>query len=389
MKKRLAIISTHPIQYYAPLFKQLNMRGVVEIEVFYTLGQVALEDKFDHGFGKIINWDIPLLDGYSYQFLKNTSDKPDSEHFTGIINPDIISKIEQYNPDAILIFGWAFRSHLKAMRYFKKKVPVLFRGDSTILNKQGLIKRTARKLFLQWIYKHIDKALFVGRNNFNYYTSFGLKQEQLIWAPHAIDNKRFQENEIEHAKKAKEIRKQLLIGENDFVFLFAGKLEFQKDPFVLLNAFIHADFSNKAHLVFIGNGPFEAPLKLKAKNSRNIHFMEFQNQQAMPGVYRVADVFVLPSQSETWGLGVNEAMACKKPVIVSDKCGCAPDLVEDGRNGYIFRSHDEADLQQKLLKINDEKERINLMGEVSFQKIQAYTIEKVCRAIENTVLNAI
>src|SRR5690242_286009 len=126
--RRLAIITTHPIQYNAPLFALLHARKVIEIKVFYTWGESVLHKKYDPGFGKVIEWDIPLLEGYPFEFLENVSVEKGSHHFKGIDNPFIISSVEKFNPDAILVYGWAFKSHLEAMRYFKKRIPVLFRG---------------------------------------------------------------------------------------------------------------------------------------------------------------------------------------------------------------------------------------------------------------------
>src|ERR1022692_4201496 len=127
--RRLAVITTHPVQYNAPLFELLHKHGKVAVKVFYTWGEEVLEKKFDPGFGKIVQWDIPLLNGYDYEFLENTAKEKGSHHFNGIVNPTIIRDIQLWKPDAVLVYGWKFRSHLKVMRYFKNKVPVWFRGD--------------------------------------------------------------------------------------------------------------------------------------------------------------------------------------------------------------------------------------------------------------------
>src|SRR4051812_18865346 len=97
---RLAIVTTHPIQYYAPIFKLLSKRGKIAIKVFYTWGESGFTNKFDPGFGKIIEWDVPLLDGYEYEFLENIANDKGSHHFNGIVNPDIINTIEKWKADA-------------------------------------------------------------------------------------------------------------------------------------------------------------------------------------------------------------------------------------------------------------------------------------------------
>ena len=109
----------------------LTERGNLAIKVFYTWGDAVLENKYDPGFGKSIEWDIPLLKGYDFTFVKNASLNAGSHHFGGINNPSLIREIKEWGPDAVLVYGWCFKSHLSAMRYFKGRIPVLFRGDST------------------------------------------------------------------------------------------------------------------------------------------------------------------------------------------------------------------------------------------------------------------
>ena len=181
---RLAIITTHPIQYNAPLFKLLSERSKIQIKIFYTWGETAL-NKFDPGFGKNIEWDIPLLNGYEYSFVKNISSNPGSHHFSGIDNPGLVKAIEAWEADAVLVYGWAFKSHLKVMRYFHKKIPVFFRGDSTLLGQKSLFKKIFRTIFLKWVYSYADKALYVGTHNKNYFLQNGLNDAQLVFVPHA------------------------------------------------------------------------------------------------------------------------------------------------------------------------------------------------------------
>lgn len=390
LKKRLAIITTHPIQYNAPLFELLTQRGVIELKVFYTWGQSVLENKFDPGFGKVINWDIDLLKGYTYNFVQNVSKNPGSSHYKGIDNPTIIKEIELWKADAVLIYGWNFKSHLNCIRYFKGKLPVYFRGDSTMLDEKKSLKSILRRIFLKWVYSHIDHAFYVGQSNFEYYKKLGLKNNQLIFAPHAIDNSRFISNE-KSKSQASEFRQTLKINESDFVFLFAGKLELKKNPELLLESFIAASFEKNIHLVFVGNGELEANLKSKS-NSTNIHFLNFQNQSSMPSVYEMADTFILPSAgpAESWGLAVNEAMANGKSIIVSDKCGCAKSLVFHDINGFVFQSQNSNELTQLLIKMVELQSEDNKMGKASLDIIKDFTFEKIAKAIEShLILNSL
>jgi glycosyltransferase involved in cell wall biosynthesis len=366
---KLAIIITHPIQYYVPVFKLLAKQ--CKLKVFYTWGKDGVEAKHDPGFGKTVEWDLPLLEGYEYELLENTSKNPGSHHGKGIINPNIISKIEDFKPNAILIYGYIYHSHFKVMKYFKGKIPVWFRGDSTLLDKESRLKSILKKLYLNWVYSYVDMAFYVGTNNKAYFKKYGLTEDQLIFTPHAIDNERFAENK---QNEATTLRKSLGIDKEDI-----------KNPFLLLESFISLKRKD-IHLLFVGNGSLEENLKLKVESLelKNVHFKNFQNQTQMPVIYQACDLFCLPSISETWGLAVNEAMACGKALLVSDKVGCAVDLV-DFRNGAVFQSENLVDLSQKLIALTNDQSILKKMGENSLKNIENWSFEGQVNAIATYV----
>ena len=383
--KKLAIVTTHPIQYNAPWFRLVAERNNIILKVFYTWSQVEKEAKYDPGFGKEIAWDIPLLEGYEYEFVNNTSASPGTRHYNGIVNPGLINRIQLFKPDAVLVSGWNFKSHLQCLRYFHNKIPVFFRGDSTLIDSQSYFKRIARNLALSWVFSHIDRAMYVGKANKDYFKAHGLKEHQLIFAPHAIDNQRFASHK-DHTTAGNTLRTSLGLEANATVFLFAGKLEPKKDPQLLLNVWKNL-YLPDAQLVFVGNGILEKALKEDAARIPSIHFVDFQNQQQMPAVYAMADIFVLPSKGpgETWGLAVNEAMAAGKPVLASDACGCVQDLVEEGVNGWIFKAGDQAMLQAKIESISTDKNVLAAMGKKGSERIKQYNFEGIASAIENSL----
>jgi len=380
--KKLAIVITHPIQYYAPVFKHLTERKKLQIKVFYTWGKLEYP-YYDPGFGRAIQWDIPLLEGYDYTFVRNNSFFPGSNRFWGAINFSLPYEIERWQPEALLVVGWSFYSHLVAMIYFKNKIPILFRGDSTLLGEKPGLRQLLRNIYLPWVYRHVDRALYVGKNNKDYFLKYGLKDEQLFFVPHAIDTIRFQDAIEENKKKAMAWRRSLGITDDKIVFLFAGKLDPQKNPLLLLEAFKQLN-DTKAHLIFVGSGKLEEELKRQA--SARVHFIDFQNQAIMPVVYHLGDIFILPSQrNETWGLAANEAMACGLPILVSDKCGCAVDLVVDGKNGYIFPAHNKDELWTKMQGMLD-KNKLKSMGVASLDLIHGWSMDSLCSGIEESII---
>ncbi|WP_207422784.1 glycosyltransferase family 4 protein [Desertivirga brevis] len=381
--KKVAIVTTHPIQYYAPVFKILAKK--VDLKVFYTWGEESIKKKFDPGFGKVVDWDLPLLDGYNYEFLENSSTDPGSHHFKGIINPSIIERINEFCPDVILVYGWSYSSHFKVLRHFKGKRQIWFRGDSNLLDLERNWKSIVRKLLLRYIYSHVDRAFYVGSCNKDYFVEYGLKPTQLAFAPHSIENSRFEED---HKKDVDELKNSLGIEDTEIVILFAGKLEPKKNPELLMDAFLNLDLKN-VHLLFVGNGVLESKLKekqsnnLENSNALKISFLDFQNQSRMPVIYQCCDLFCLPSKGpgETWGLAVNEAMASGKSILVSNKVGCAKDLVKT-ENGLIFESDNLLDLSIKLRELCNSKERLKIMGEKSRTIIQSWSFSKQVEAFE-------
>ena len=379
--KRLAIISSHPIQYNAPFFKALNASPGISVKVFYTWEQ-SQKSVYDPGYRQEREWDIPLLEGYEYEFIKNSSRSPGSHHFFGIINVGLKKKIREWQPDAILVYGWSFVSHLRVIKHFYKKVPILFRGDSTLLDEQKGLKTLLRRVFLKWVYRSIDFALYVGKHNYDYYRVHNVPEQKLVFVPHAVENERFCEVPAVENAHFQSIKEKV---RGKRIFLFVGKLEEKKNPLLLLMAFKKLSLPGTA-LIFIGSGKLEAELKNSSVDDSNVHFIPFQNQSVIAEVYRLGEILVLPSAyNETWGLAVNEAMASGLVPIVSDKVGCEADLVEDGINGFVFASGDLNKLAYKMQELVD-REKLDNFKQQSADKIMNYSIDENVHRVVSVVM---
>ncbi|MEM9922935.1 MAG: glycosyltransferase family 4 protein [Cyanobacteria bacterium P01_D01_bin.50] len=374
--EKLAIIISHPIQYYAPWFRYLAETGGLSIKVFY-LWNFGVTKQIDAGFKQAFQWDIPLLSGYDYEFVPNVSSKPGTNHFWGLQNPSLISRVREYNPNAVLLMNYNYASLYNFLwKWNTRKAPLLFRGDSHRLISARGIKTWAKKEFITQIYRRFAACLYVGKANYEYFRYHGVKSENLFLSPHAVDNNRFF-SQAENANQQAIVWKQELgIPQNHAVILFAGKFESIKRPIDLLKAFIQANRS-EVSLLFVGAGSLEDDLKSQALNHPNIYFAPFQNQSLMPRTYAVADLIVLPSRSETWGLAINEAMCLKRAVIVSSHVGCAQDLVHPGKNGLIFPADNINALAQSLKEALSDRKRLQKWGEESLKIISKYSYSQV------------
>jgi glycosyltransferase involved in cell wall biosynthesis len=383
---RLAIIISHPIQYYAPLHQRLARRNDLNIKVFFTWHQsdAAVQD---HGFRRAVAWDIPLTEGYEHELVPNVAADSGTHHFFGLRNPKLVERVRNWSPDAVHITGWAWHSHLMALRSFAKQgLPIFFRGDSHLLDPTTMGPRWwAKHEVLRHIFTWPAAFLVVGDANRAYYEAFGVGSDRLFPCPHSIDVRRFADPAEELERQATEWRKQLGIGNHRKVILFAGKFERKKRPLELMRA-VQALNEPKCLLIMVGNGELEEQVNaLAAADPDRFRILPFQNQSRMPIVYRLGDLFVLPSShGETWGLGVNEAMACGRPALVSDRVGCAADVVNPSC-GRVFPSADPNALTQSLAEMVQESEALADMGRSAARRAWAFDIERT----ENSLIEAL
>jgi len=371
---RLAIIISHPIQYYTPLYQRLARREDLTIKVFFTwhAGKVPV---FDDGFKVPVAWDIPLKQGYEFELVPNVAKKPGTNHFFGLRNPSLIERVEAWRPNTIHITGWSSLSHLQALHYFGKRLPTLFRGDSHLLDNQDSDVRWAvKKIVLKRVYSWPTAFLVVGAANRAYYEAFGVAHQRLYLCPHSIDVNRFAEPSGGLEDEAVQWRRELGISDERRVLLFAGKFEPRKQPLHLMHA-VQMLADRKLLLLMVGSGELQAEVDaIAASDPDRFRVLPMQNQSRMPIVYRLAELFVLPSAyGETWGLAVNEAMACKRPVLVSDRVGCAQDVV-DPSCGRIFPSADTASLAQTIGEMMRDRNALLQMGAAASVRAQLFDI---------------
>lgn len=376
---RLAIIATHPIQYYAPWFRYLHQCVRLDVKVFYLWKP---EDKTDPGFDQKVEWDVPLLNGYEHEFVENVSDQKGTESYRGLINPTLKHQIEQYSPDVVLCTAYRYHSISQFINSWKRKTPILFRGDSHRLVKETGIKAQLRKSAIRFLFRHFDAALYVGKANQQYFLEHGFDENQLAFTPHAVDNEWFTQQCGAANEDSKKLRLTIGASEESKVILFVGKLIQKKNPDQLIEAFVNLNKTD-AHLVLCGSGSMEAELRKLAADHANIHFLGFQNQSQMPAVYGMADLIVLPSsgKSETWGLCINEAMACGVPALVSDQVGCHLDLIIDDKTGRVFKANDVDHLTSQLKHLLSDKLDLSLLGETARSHIQNYSYEKATKGL--------
>lgn len=349
--QRLAVVVSHPTQYYAPWFRTLAETPEIELKVFY-LWKFGFEEQMDPQFGVTIKWDIDLQSGYDWEFVPNVSKRPGTSTFSGLNNPTLKSQLKRWKPQAVLVFGYGWRTMLELV-FGHRKYALILRGDTHSIGRQkhSNWRERTRRAVLRQLFNQYDAFACVGSNNQKFYTNHGVSISKCFSVPHCVDNARFA---IVPPTEVQTWRDEQGIDPNQKIFLFAGKFEPKKRPDLLIHAFASANLKDVL-LLMVGNGEMQSQLEEITETTRaNVRFLPFQNQSQMPVLLHGADVVVLPSEgpNETWGLIVNEAMACGTPAIVSSHVGCALDLVLPDETGWIFEAGSLDQLKLALLKAN-------------------------------------
>jgi glycosyltransferase involved in cell wall biosynthesis len=341
---RLAVVVSHPTQYYSPWFAWLAAHTSLDLRVFY-LWDFGVRAQRDPQFGTAFAWDRDLLAGHAHEFVPNRARDPGTHHFNGLDNPGLPARLRAWAPGAVLLFGYKYRTHLRLI--LRPPAPLVFRGDSHLLGRPA--PRGLKRWLLARVFARFAAFTYVGAANRVYFRAYGVPESRLFFAPHCVDADHFVATPAVRAAAAA-LRAELGLGRRRVV-LFAGKLVPAKQPGELLAAF-QALAPREAALVFVGSGEEAARLRAAAaaRPDLPVHFLPFANQSEMPARLLLADVFALPSRGlyETWGLAVNEAMQLGRPCLVSDRVGCQQDLVTDGETGWVFRADDPVHLREKL-----------------------------------------
>jgi glycosyltransferase involved in cell wall biosynthesis len=344
---------THPIQYQSPMIRHLVAAGV-DLEVVY--GRVETRF-FDVEFGREVAWDIPLLEGYRHTALNQQQPEGLPQQLRRQFREQLLALERRINPQVLWIHGWSdpyARAFWDVAAQTGK--PLLLRGDTCLTSVAGgWGRRLLHQLYYTYRFRHVAACLAIGAQNRQLYEKYGVPKERIFDMPYAVDNAFFQKRVAAAWPGREALRQRLGLEPGRPVVLFCGKLIALKGVDTLLEAVRRLRESAdpglpRPQVLLAGEGELRGELETWGRQhlAGDAHFLGFQNQSELPALYDLADVFVLPSNKEAYGLVVNEAMNAGKPVIASDQVGCWPDLVHPGVNGAVFPAGNAVALAEAL-----------------------------------------
>jgi glycosyltransferase involved in cell wall biosynthesis len=374
-RPRVLLAATHPIQYQVPLFQALARQETIDFSVLFMQLPDAVQQGV--GFGVAFEWDIPLLEGYRWQPVPELRGRGGLRGFFATRIHRAGALLRGLRPDVLILTGWqAWPLWQLLLAARLRGVPIIMRGESNALRQRPWPARMLHRLLLG----RCSGFLTIGKANQDFYRGYGLADDEMFDTSYFVDNARFIETAAQLAPRRAALRADWQIPADAVCFCYAGKLEPKKRILDLLAALrmAVARTSQPLHLLVVGTGELmEQARAYVAQHKLPVSFAGFLNQTGMPSAYVATDCLVLPSDyGETWGLVVNEAMACGRPAIVSDRVGCGPDLIIAGETGATFPFGDAEALATRLVEMAADPARLPVMGErARAHVVQGYSVD--------------
>jgi len=332
----ILIFETHPVQYRAPVYQELEKMIPGQFLVAYA-SDFSVRGYMDQGFGSKLAWDIPLLEGYPNLVLNDG--KLESSKVPRFSARGVDQLIAEHRPKAIVL-PHAFNSPFALAVYFgalRRNIPLWLRMEvQDEAGERGKLKDTVRTMIYRLLYLPVSRFFYIGNANKGHYLRHGVNAKKLRQAHYCARNPIEELSEEERGGRRTQKRQALGFAEGDLVVAFFGKLIPKKNPALPLNAHPHLSEAvrEKLRILYVGQGEREPDLRTQAQSLSKpgqpvvAIFAGFVNQTSLPDYYLAADIVVLPSRKmgETWGVVINEALQAGCSVVVSSAVGCSQDF---------------------------------------------------------------
>lgn len=315
------------------------------------------------------SWSTYKFETFKGVFLKGISISPDKAWCRGFKK-----YLKDKSYDAIVCCNYSSPTGMSMIHYMRRhKIRYFIEGDGGFAKSGKGFKENIKRHFLKDAYGYFSTA----KVHDEYYLTYGAQPEKLYRYPFTS---LFERDIISNPLSSEEklvLRKKLGLKE-DKIIISVGRFLELKGFDIAINSMQY--LSKEVGLYLVGGTPTEEYLQLREKqDAGRIHFVDFMNKEALNEYYRAADVLIMPTRGDVWGLVINEAMANGLPIVSSDCCVAALELVKEGENGYIVPVDDEKALADAISKVLESEETTRRMSEASLQIVRAYTFENMAK----------
>lgn len=352
IKKRLAIVISHPIQHFCPQYKSWSLISEIEIKVFFASTH-GLDPYHDVNFGKIVQWKGIQLD-FPHEFLPDAKNKSLGPN---INSPFLDERLRDFSPDSVLVYGYSQALQRRAINWtIKNDKHLLMIGDSELRQKRNLAKMMLKKFVLPRILSKVDFFLTVGDANEAYYRSYGIPDTKLVRTFFPIDTESYDRALLNFEAERKRIRNNLQIPEDHIMVLMTGKLVSWKRQIDLIGASNLLQRSGiNVTVVLAGTGECDARLKSASLKigPGGVIFAGFVVPEQLVSFYLAADIYAHCSEVEPHSLAISEAIYVGLPIVISDKCGSygPSDDVRHGLNGFVYQCGSVDALTERIIRL--------------------------------------
>jgi glycosyltransferase involved in cell wall biosynthesis len=373
--KRLLILTEIISPYRIPLFNALaEYRGITPHVIFLSETDPSLRQ------WRVYKQEIR----FSYEVLASWRRR--IGNYNALLNWGLGKALQAASPDVILCGGYNYLASWQSLLWSRThSVPFLLWSESTAYDLRG--QRAWVEFVKSEFLNNCTGFVVPGISAREYLMSRGQKQSSIFTAPNAVDNDLYLRGAEAARQNEAKTRAELKLPRR--YFLFVGRLVREKGVFDLLSAYARLDPQLRATvgLVFAGDGAERKRLEAESRliAPAEIRFTGFIQRDQIASYYALADMLILPTYTDTWGLVVNEAMACGLPVLVSRAAGCVADLVPDQWNGAVLPAADVAQLSAAMQRLGNDLELCQAMGLRSAEHILQYSPRSWCSGVASAV----
>lgn len=364
---KLGIVVSHPIPYFTPWYAAVAGLGGIDLKVFYCCSW-GLEAYRDPGFGKVLKWDVPMLDGYESEMLPRPRE-PSRLSFWDLDNPSVGTALGRFDPDVVNVYGYARRTNWRvALWAGRRKVPVLLFSDSNAAARRSLVRRVAKRVVVRRFYAMVSGALYTGDNNLAYHKHYGLPDERLFEGVFPVDVSRLTGSVEGRERARKDLRAQLRIPSDAVVVMFCGKYLPWKRPMDLVRAIeILNQRGRRVWGLLVGEGAKRAELEdyVRGRGIENVTLTGFVNQSSIASYYAASDIMAVTSSEDAHPLVATEGIAFGLPLVISDSVGCVGkhDVARNEESAVVYPCGDVEALARAIQSLAEDPARYRHLSE--------------------------